>query len=97
MPVIKSAKKKLRKDLKRKIRNKNFQKLVKEAIKKAQEKKTIQGVRKAISLVNKAAQKKIIHKNKAARLTSKLSKLIDYSKKRKSKKEKTTKKKVEKK
>lgn len=89
MPIIKSAKKKLRQDKRKEARNKKIKKLLKDAIKKAQNTKTIQDIKKAILQVNKAAQKKIIHKNKAAKLTSRLSKLIS--------KEKLTKKKVEKK
>lgn len=94
MPVIKSAEKKLRKDKKRTIHNRKIKEAVKKAIKQAKIKKTESIIRKAISLVNKASKKNIIHKNKASRLTSMLSKLIAVKKTSKNAK---TKKEVEKK
>jgi small subunit ribosomal protein S20 len=75
MPVIKSAKKKLRQDKKRQKRN-NFQRAnFKDAVKEATKSKTAEKVRKAVSLVDKAVKKGLIHKNKAARIKSGLSKL----------------------
>jgi len=77
MPVTKSAKKKLRKDKVRTQENKKIKNLFKSAVKKAQTSKTEKVVKDAIKLVDKAAKKNIIHKNKASRLKSKLSKLIN--------------------
>jgi len=75
MPVIKSAKKKLRQDKKRTKAN-NFQRdTLKKVLKEAVKSKTAEKVRKAVSLVDKAVKKGLIHKNKAARIKSRLSKL----------------------
>lgn len=75
MPVIKSAKKKLRKDKKRRLMNKRFENLLEKTLKKALKRPTLENVREAIKIADKAASKNIIHKNKAARLKSRLSKL----------------------
>lgn len=75
MPVIKSAQKKLRKDKKRRQSNKKFEDLLKVSLKKALKKPTLENVKVAIKIIDKAASKNIIHKNKAARLKSKLAKL----------------------
>lgn len=76
MPVIKSAKKKLRKDRKREIVNKNLKNLFKKSIKLAEKTPTETNVRKAAKIIDKTAKKNIIHKNKAARIKSKLAKLL---------------------
>lgn len=75
MPVIKSAQKKLRKDKKRRQSNKKFEDLLKVSLKKALKKPTLENVKVAIKIIDKSAKKNIIHKNKAARLKSRLSKL----------------------
>lgn len=89
MPIIKSAKKKLRKDKKRTKHNREIKDLMKEAIKIAKTKKTEATITKAISIVNKAAKRNIIHKNKAARLTSVLAKLAKSPSKKETPKKKT--------
>ena len=76
MPVIKSAKKKLRADRKRERANKKIETLVRLTIKKAERKPTPKSIQEAFSLVDKAVKKNIIHKNKAARIKSRLSKLL---------------------
>jgi len=76
MPVIKSAKKKLRKDKKRELANKTLENLFKKAVKLAEKTPTEANVRKAIKVIDKTAKKNIIHKNKAARIKSKLAKLV---------------------
>ncbi|MFH1186870.1 MAG: 30S ribosomal protein S20 [Candidatus Levyibacteriota bacterium] len=75
MPVIKSAKKKLRKDKKRTQQNKELKALFKNTLIKATKKPTEENLRKTIKAIDKLAKKNIIHKNKAARLKSKLAKL----------------------
>lgn len=72
MPIIKSAKKKLRQDKKRQARNLIVKKKYKEALKVAQKKPTKKNLKQAFSIIDKAAKKGIIHKNKAARLKAKL-------------------------
>lgn len=75
MPVIKSAIKKLRKDRKREKTNDTFRANVKSAISKAKKDKKAESVREAIVLVDKAAKKNILHKNKASRMKSALTKI----------------------
>lgn len=82
MPVIKSAQKKLRKDKKRTKENKKLKNNFKYAFKKTLENPTQKTIIQAVSLADKMAKKKIIHKNKAARIKSKLSKLIKPLKQR---------------
>ncbi|OGH19064.1 MAG: hypothetical protein A3F31_01160 [Candidatus Levybacteria bacterium RIFCSPHIGHO2_12_FULL_38_12] len=76
MPVIKSAKKKLRKDRKREKENNKFENILKTLIKKAKKIKTEKAIIQAVRTADKAAKKRIIHKNKASRLKSQLYKLI---------------------
>jgi small subunit ribosomal protein S20 len=76
MPVTKTAKRALRSSRKKAEVNKSILKKMEIAIRLA--KKTLKetDITKAISLVDKAAKKKVIHKNKASRVKSTLSKLI---------------------
>lgn len=79
MPIIKSAKKKVRQDKKKRQRRKKqalaYRNLV-GRISKGKSPKTKDLLSKAFSQIDKAAKKKIIHKKKASRLKSKLSKLL---------------------
>lgn len=75
MPVIKSAIKKLRKDRKREIKNDKFRNDLNAAVKSAKKLKSGAAVTKAFSVVDKAVKKNLLHKNKAARVKSALSKL----------------------
>lgn len=75
MPNIKSAKKRKRADVTKKANNETYSsKIVKEmkAIAKEGAKKKKETVKKIQSLIAKAAKKNVIHKNKAARLQSRL-------------------------
>lgn len=83
MPVTKSAKKKLRQDKKRTLENRKAKNFLRDAIKKARKNPAEKNIIQATKLIDKAVKKYIIHRNKAARLKSSLSKLI-------SKKNKTT-------
>ena len=76
MPVIKSAKKKLRADKKRESANKKMAAFINLVIKKAKKKPTPASIQIAFKAIDKGAKKGIIHKNKGARIKSKLSKLI---------------------
>lgn len=75
MPVIKSAKKKLRQDKKREQLNSKIKLSFRNAVKDAEKNKTFEKVKLATKLIDKASKKGIIHKNKAARLKSRLSKI----------------------
>lgn len=72
MPVIKSAKKKLRQDLKKQQENKKLKNLLKDLIKRAARSKEEKQIITAVKTADKAAKKHIIHKNKAARIKSQL-------------------------
>ena len=80
MPIIKSAKKALRRDQRRAIVNKRIKEKIKEALKKARKTPTKKALTLAFSALDKAAKKKVIHKNKAARLKSRLVKLLKKTK-----------------
>jgi len=76
MPVIKSAKKKLKVDRKRESANKKAEAFINLVIKKAQRKPTPGSIREAFKVIDKGVKKDIFHKNKGARIKSRLSKLI---------------------
>ncbi|MDE2025486.1 MAG: 30S ribosomal protein S20 [Patescibacteria group bacterium] len=76
MPVIKSAKKKLRQDKKRTERNRDLKTEVKSLLKKAMKEKSAASVQAFFKATDKAAKNHILHKNKAARLKSRVSKLL---------------------
>lgn len=76
MPIIKSAIKKVRKDKVRAARNKKREISLKSAVKKARVSKTAKDLQAAFSALDKAAKVKLIHPNKAARLKSRLSKIL---------------------
>ena len=69
MPISKSAKKALRSAEKKASVNRHRKEVFKSALKKVSAKT----LRDAISAIDKAAKQRIIHKNKAARLKSRLS------------------------
>lgn len=76
MPVIKSAIKKLRKDLKRTKTNDAIRKTLESTVKAARKAKSEKAVQKAFSVLDKAKKNHILHKNRAARVKSSLSKLL---------------------
>lgn len=86
MPVTKTAKRALRVSKRKEAINKAFVSRLEIAIKQAKRKPTIKNVKEAISLTDKAAKKNIFHKNKAARIKSKLSKLVKPAPKKTAKK-----------
>ncbi len=75
MPVIKSAIKKLRRDRKVTRANNSFRGTLDSALRKARKEKTAKAVSAAVSLVDRAVKKNLMHKNRAARIKSALSKL----------------------
>lgn len=75
MPVTKSAAKKVRVDQNRRVVNLRVKRRYKKALKRARENPTKENIRKAYSELDTAAKKKVIHKNKAARLKSRLARL----------------------
>ena len=76
MPVIKSAIKKARQDIKRRQVNRLKKDHLKELVKTAKKQPTEKNVRQAISFADKMGGAKLIHKKRAAHLKSGLSKLL---------------------
>jgi len=81
MPIIKSAKKKLRQDIKRTKQNKKYELAYKKAIDVVKKHKKGEKIDEllinAYKAIDKAAKKKIIHKNKASRLKAKVARLLN--------------------
>ena len=76
MPVIQSAKKKLRQDKNRTTVNRIYRNKLRLTLRVAKEKKTKVAVRQAYQAVDRAVKLGIIHRNKAGRLKSRLMKLV---------------------
>lgn len=72
MPVTKQAKKKLRKDIRREKKNSVLKSEFKKVLKNTKKNPTVKKLSEATKIIDKAAKKNIIHKNKAARLKSRL-------------------------
>lgn len=82
MPVIKSAKKKLRKDIRREKANLKVSSAMKKVLKESRKSPTVKKLSEATKAIDKAAKKNIIHENKAARLKSRLYKLASQKNKK---------------
>lgn len=76
MPIIASAKKKLRQDIKRTLVNQRIREAMRQAVKLMRQKPTAVHLSQAYKVVDTAAKKRVIHRNQAARLKSRLSKLL---------------------
>lgn len=76
MPVIRSAKKKLRQDKKKEDRNNTLRKLLSQTIKKAQKNITPKTLQDSFRVIDKAVKNRIIHKNKGGHIKSGLSALL---------------------
>ncbi|HET9946574.1 MAG TPA: 30S ribosomal protein S20 [Patescibacteria group bacterium] len=70
MPVIKSAKKKLRQDKKRQEQNKSFKEALRSVIKSFKIEPSEKTLTEVYRATDKATKKHLIHKNKAARIKS---------------------------
>lgn len=77
MPVTKTAKRALRGSKRKKVVNEKTVSDLESAIRKAKRAKTLKAVSIAVSYADRASKKKFIHKNKAARIKSQLSKLLN--------------------
>lgn len=66
----------MRQDKKRTAQNKALKADVKELLKKAMKEKTPKAVQAFYKVTDKAAKKHVLHKNKAARLKSRVAKLL---------------------
>lgn len=76
MPITKSALKALRQQKRKTAANKPLRTRVKTTADTYKESPTLEKLSSAFSALDRAAKKNILHKNKAARLKSKLSKLL---------------------
>ncbi len=76
MPIIRSAKKKLRQDKKREKQNLTVKQSIKKIIKKYKSQPTPKLLSGVFSALDMSVKKKIFHANKVSRLKSSLSKLI---------------------
>ena len=81
MPRIKSAKKALLVSKRNRSYNKKLKTEIKKQSKKAKKSKKKEVITSLISYADRAAAKKVIHKNKAARIKSRFSKLMNKPKK----------------
>lgn len=86
MPVTKTAKRALRGSKRKATINKIIIANLEIAIRAAKKGKREKDILKAISLTDRAKKKNVIHKNKAARIVSSLSKLLPKSIKKASQK-----------
>lgn len=79
MPIIKSAKKKLKQDRKKEILNKKYISKYKRAIKDFSKKPKgkANSLKNLYSIIDKAVKKRLIKKEKAARLKSRVAKLVN--------------------
>lgn len=76
MPVTTTAKRALRGSRRKESVNKIIVSRLELAIRSAKKSKLKEKILKAVSLADRAAKKKVIHKNKAARIKSQLAKLL---------------------
>jgi len=76
MPITKTAKRALRGSKRKGEINKIILSKLEIAVRKAKKSKSSDSVKMAVSLTDRAAKKMVIHKNKAARIKSSLSKLV---------------------
>jgi len=76
MPIIKSAKKALRQDAKRYVRNKSVKSATRGSVKKARITPNTETLTSAFSALDKAVKKRVVKKNTANRLKSRLSKML---------------------
>ena len=76
MPITSSAKKALRQSKGRRARNRAWKEKLKDAVKKAALEKSLTSLSAAYKAIDKSAKKGLIKKNKAARMKSRLAKLL---------------------
>ena len=81
MPLTKQAIKKVRQDKRKTIYNMRTKKAYKQAVSAFRKNPTIKSISEVFSKLDRAAKINLIHKNKASRLKSRLSKLIPSAKK----------------
>ena len=76
MPVTKQAEKKLRRDQQRTIQNALMRRKLRAAVKTMRQKPSTKAITAAFKALDKAAKTSLIHRGQAARLKSRLTKLL---------------------
>ncbi|MBI3485966.1 30S ribosomal protein S20 [Candidatus Daviesbacteria bacterium] len=76
MPIIRSAKKKMRQDKKKTAHNQKIKLNLKGIVKKMRSNPTQKTLQEVFSKLDKATKTKLVHSNKAARLKSRLAKSL---------------------
>lgn len=76
MPITKRAIKKLHHDRARSKQNETFRSQLRSIVKKTRKSPTLKSLTLAVSTLDKAVKRHIIHKNTASRTKSRLSKLL---------------------
>lgn len=76
MPITKQAIKKLRHDRRRERDRERVRRALRKVIKEARTRPTKKTVSSAFTALDKATKKHIVHKNKAARIKSRITKLL---------------------
>lgn len=76
MPILKNAKKALRSSKRKAVVNSRVKSSMKTAMDSAKAAATPESVSRAFSKIDRAVKTNLLHKNKAARLKSQLSKLV---------------------
>lgn len=80
MPIIKSAKKKLKQDAKKTKVNRavemNYKKIIEKIKKSKKSERNVSLLKKGYSAIDKAVKKNVMHKNKGKRLKATLAKLL---------------------
>ena len=77
MPLSTSAKKALRKDRRRTVVNSVIRSKMRTSIRTLRDEKTHEALTTVYSALDRAAKRNVIHKKKAARLKSRLSRLVE--------------------
>ena len=77
MPILKNAKKALRASQRKAVVNKGVKSRVKTTTDKVVKAKSVEDLPKAYSAIDKAVKKNLLHANKAARIKSRLSKVVN--------------------
>ena len=96
MPISYSAKRALRKEKRRTIVNKRIKNIMRLAMRAVNESKAMEALPKAYQAIDRATKRNLLHKKKASRLKSQLSKVVEITpqpKKKVASKAKTAKKK----
>jgi ribosomal protein S20 len=79
MPIHKSAKKKMQQDKLRQTRNAKKKNNIKDLLKKARKELTPTSIQAAFSALDKSTKTNFFHKNKVARLKSRLAKRLSVA------------------